>query len=375
MIRRLRKDSGGGASFEAAQAAISRGMADLLAGLDNVIDDDAALGRVYAGLASDLEETARVSGSGSVVEEWAPIGMLGLAVATTRASGPSVSRRRLAVRSVAAAMVAALAAGASAVALRTIAAPSPGRNGTAGPTDRGSYVVKRVGSALLAAEPGEVGQMTVTTLGTAQPGGTTATTTSEEWSHGDQWRSVTTSSAGHPVYDEGSSTTSSFTLVSYLTRTWARQPGLGRPAATASGPGSCEPVVAALPLLFQPRLPGTGFSASSPLTVAGDLRAAVSCAVLAVAGRQRVDGIEAIQLTSRPGSKISETIWVSPSTYLPVRVIIRPAPTKPQSMRADITWLPVTAQNLAILAVPVPAGFRHVRLVDAVSPVSHQTPG
>ena len=374
MISRLRSDSGGGASFEAAHAAISRGMADLLAGLDNVIDDDAALGCVYAGLESDLQETARDSGSGSVVDECAPIGMLGSAVTTTRASGPAASSRGLAVRSVAAAMVAALAAGASAVALRTIAAPSPGR-GADGPADRGSYVVKRVGSALLAAESGEVGQMTVTTHSTALPGGTIATTTSEEWSHGDQWRSVTNSSAGHPVYDEGSSTTSFFTLVSYLTRTWARQPGLGRPAGTASGPGSCEPAVAALPLLFQPGLPGTGFSASSPLTVAGDLRAAVSCAVLAVAGRQRVDGIEAIQLTSRPGSKISETIWVSPSTYLPVRVAIRPAPTKPESMRADITWLPVTAQNLAKLAVPVPAGFRDVRLANAFSPVPHQIPG
>jgi hypothetical protein len=350
MIRRLRNDSGGGATCEAAHAAVSRGMADVLAALDNVIDDDAALGRIYAGLASDLPS-----------------------VTTTRASGPYVSRRRLAVRSVAAAMAAALAAGASAAALRTIAAPSPGLTGTDRPTDRGSYVVKRVGSALIAAEPGEIAQMTVTTHGAAVSGGTTATT-SEVWSHGDQWRSVTTSSAGL-VYDEGSSTTSLFTLVSYLTRTWARRPGLGRPAPTVSGPGSCEPVLAALPLLFQPGLPGAGFSASSPLTVAGDLRAAVSCATLAVAGRQRVGGIEAIELRSRPDSKIAETIWVSPATYLPVRVVIRPAPTRPESLTGDITWLPMTAQNLAKLDVPVPAGFRHVRLAEAVTPVSHHTPG
>jgi hypothetical protein len=375
MIRRLRNDSGGGAAFEAAHAAVARGMADVLSALDIVIDDNAALGRVYGGFASDLQEAARDPGSGLVVDECARIGMLGSAVTTTRASGPAVSRHRLAVRSVAAAMVAALAAGASAVALRTIAAPSPGRNGTVGPTDRGSYVVKRVGSALLAAEPGEIAQMTVTTHGAAGPGGTTGSTTSTEWSHGDQWRSVATSSPGHPVYDEGSSISSLFTLVSYLTRTWARQPGLGRPAAAASGPGSCESVVAALPQLFQPGLPGTGFSTTSPLTVTGDLRAAVSCAALAVAGRQRVDGFEAIELTSRPDSKISETIWVSPSSYLPVRVVIRPAPTKPESLTAGITWLPVTAQNLARLAVPVPAGFRHVRLAGAVTAASHLTPG
>jgi hypothetical protein len=351
MIRRLRNDSGGGSNPEATDAAISRGMADVLAALDNVIDDDAALGRVYAGLGENFPAAA------------------------SRPSGPAGSRRRLAVRSLAAAVAAALAAGASAVALRAVAPTGVGHNGTDGPNDRGSYVVKRVGSALGAAEPGEVAQMTVTSHGAVLPGGTTGTTTSEEWSRGDQWRSVTNSSAGQPVYDEGSTTASLYTMVSYPTRTWARQPGFGRPAEPVSGPGSCEPVVAALPLLFRPGLPGSGFSASSPLTVARDLRAAVSCGNLTVAGRQPVDGIKAIQLTSSPDSLISETIWVSSVTYLPVRVALRPAPTRPPFLTADITWLPPTAKNLAKLAVPIPAGFRHVPLAEAVTPVSHHTAG
>jgi len=49
MIRWLRDAFGGGAKREAADAAVGRGMADVLAALDNVIDDDAALGRVCAG--------------------------------------------------------------------------------------------------------------------------------------------------------------------------------------------------------------------------------------------------------------------------------------------------------------------------------------
>jgi hypothetical protein len=351
MIRRLHNDAGGGTSFEEADVTISRGMSDVLAALDNVIDDDAALRRVYAGLATDFQA----------------------AVATAPVRGHAASGRRLALRCVAAAVATALAAGA--VALRAIGVPGAGLGGADGPSDPASYVVKRVSSALRAAEPGEIAQMTVTTRGAALPGGTTATTTSTEWSRGDQWRSVTYSPAGHPVYDEGSGTASLYKLVSYLTRTWARQPGLGRPAAPVSGTGSCEPLVADFPRLFQPGLPASGFSASSPLTVAGDLRAAVSCGTLAVTGRQRVDGIKAIRLTSTPDSLISETIWVSLATYLPVRVVIRPAHARPGLLTADITWLPLTTRSLANLGVQVPTGFRHVPLAEAVTAVSQHATG
>jgi hypothetical protein len=94
-----------------------------------------------------------------------------------------------------------------------------------------------------------------------------------------------------------------------------------------------------------------------------------------VAGRQRVDGIEAIELTSRPGSLISETIWVSPDTYLPVRVIVHSPPGMPVFQQtADFTWLPPTAQNLAKLTVPIPAGFRKVSLREAVLPIQQVIP-
>jgi hypothetical protein len=49
MIRWLRDAFGRGTKREAADAAVGRGMADVLAALDNVIDDDAALGRICAG--------------------------------------------------------------------------------------------------------------------------------------------------------------------------------------------------------------------------------------------------------------------------------------------------------------------------------------
>jgi len=277
-------------------------------------------------------------------------------------------RRRLALRSGAGA--AALTA--CAVALVAVVVPGGRLQGTA----LSSYVVKRVNSALSAAEPGEIAQMTVTTRSAMPFDGKTVTTTAEEWSYGTQWRSVTNSPDGSPVYDEGFSAASAYTLVSYQTRTWARQPGVGRPAAPVSGPHGCGPAVAALPPLLQYGLPGLHF-ASSPATVARTMRAAISCGTLAVAGRQRVNGTEAIELTSRPGSLISETIWVSPGTYLPVRVVIRSGPGRLALLQqtANISWLAPTAQNLAMLTVPIPAGFRKVPFVEAVPPVLRQIPG
>jgi hypothetical protein len=282
-------------------------------------------------------------------------------------------RRRLALRSATGAAAALAAAAATLVAVLL-----PG--GTGGAAAAAAYVVKRVDGALSAADPGEIAQVTVTFRGTGFAGGTSVTSIAEEWSYGDRWRFVANSPAGQPVYDEGSGAASLYTVVNYPQRTWGRQrlsvlPAAGYSAVT--GPAGCAPVVAAASLLFQPGLPGAGFSFSSPpATVATALRAAVSCGTLTVAGRQRVDGIDAIKLSSRPGSLIAETVWVSPGTYLPVRMVIRPASGQPgPSKTADITWLPPTPRNLAKLTVPVPAGFRRVPVPEAVSPMLPLAPG
>jgi len=280
---------------------------------------------------------------------------------------PRRRRRRPAVRSVAG-VAAALTAGA--VALAVIGVPGARHPGT-GPVVDAAYVVKRVDSALSAAGPGDIGQMMVTIRGALPPGGGTI---AEEWSYGGRWRAVTKSPAGHPVYDEGSSGSSAHTVVSYQARTWARQHGPGRPAnrvPLVPGSRSCEPMAVAGPKLIPPGLTGIGFPTSPlPATVAQVLRTAVSCGTLAVAGRQRVDGIAAIELTSRRTSPISETIWVSPGTYLPVRVVVRSAPGMPVLRQtADITWLPPTPQNLAKLTVPVPAGFRQVPLAKILQQI------
>jgi hypothetical protein len=307
-------------------------------------------------------------------------------------------RRSLALRSVYG-MTGALAA--AAVAL--VAVVVPGAGGGA-PALAAAYVVKRVNSALSAAEPGDIAQMTITTRGSVL-GYATGATTAEDWSYGDQWRSVTYSPAGKPVYDEGFSSSSVYTFVSYLSRAWARERGLGRPlglaqfgartfesglglarlsaapwlspsAPAGAGARACDPQFPVVQLLFEPGLPGIGFTASSPpATAARALRTAVTCGYLRAAGSQRVNGIESTKLTSHPDSLIAETIWVSPATYLPVRVTISSAFGPPsRELTADITWLQPTKPNLARLAVPVPAGFRHVSLAEAVGLTLLQTP-
>jgi hypothetical protein len=274
-------------------------------------------------------------------------------------------RRRLALRSMTGG-VAVLAAGAAALAVLVL----PRVTGTGQQAVDAAYVVKNVSNALTTTAPGTIAQMTITTSG-----GPNGTTTAEEWSNGSEWRSVTYSSPGQPVYDEGYSTTSGYTLVSYRTKTWAGQAGLGRqytPASASLPPvkHGCGQALGAFPVLFRLGLPGTStFASSLPTTVAEALRTAVSCGSLAVAGHQTVNGAETIKLTSRPGSLISETIWVSPNTYLPVRVTVQSAAGySPTQQTADFTWLPPTAQNVAKLTVPVPAGFRKVPLIQAITP-------
>ena len=187
---------------------------------------------------TDVEELLREGMERYTADLRAPAGLTYL-VARRR-------RKRLALRSLTAGAV-ALAAGAAALAVAVV----PSVNGAGGTAVDAAYVIKNVSNALSAAEPGTIAQMTVTTSGPALPGVKSTTTTAEEWSNGNEWRSVTYSSPGHPAYDEGFSTTSGYTLVSYPTKTWARQPGLGQPAAPAFGTPSakrgCGPAVAGFP--------------------------------------------------------------------------------------------------------------------------------
>jgi hypothetical protein len=366
-----------------ADAAVGRGMADVLAALDKVVDDDAALARVYAGPGARASGAATATPGTATATPGTATAAPGAVTAAdvrrpaaacvrrpaTRGRRPGGSRRRLALGSAAGA-AAALAAGA--VALTVIAAPGAPR----GRTDLTADVVRRVDSALSAAGPGEIEHMTLTTSSDSASGAATVTGTAGEWSYRGQWRSVTYSADGQLVEDEGATSSSVYTLVSYPARTWARhhESGVPVPPAPPSAPGSggCESVAASLPALFGLGLPG-GAAAGPPSAIpARALRTAISCGTLAEVGRQRIDGIETIELISSPASLVAETIWISQDSYLPVRVVVRLAPgSSAPLLIADISWLRPTAQNLATLTVPIPAGFRRVPFAQVNIPKWH----
>jgi hypothetical protein len=112
------------------------------------------------------------------------------------------------------------------------------------------------------------------------------------------------------------------------------------------------------------------------------VRQTLSCGAFKVAGHARVNGQETIKITGsstrpnwwvgvphpegRGGLQVDTTLYVDPSTYIPVRVIWRNMTHwrdgKPLVgfVRADIRVLPPTPANVAKASVPIPAGFRRV---------------
>jgi hypothetical protein len=92
MIRRLRDAFSANASDETVDADVRRGMDDVLAALDNVIDDEAVLARIYARLGKDVPGSAPGQGARTAVDEiCARIGMLESAITTVVKAGPPAS--------------------------------------------------------------------------------------------------------------------------------------------------------------------------------------------------------------------------------------------------------------------------------------------
>jgi len=124
----------------------------------------------------------------------------------------------------------------------------------------------------------------------------------------------------------------------------------------------------------------------TPAQWASQVRKLLSCGTVTVQGHQRVDGVNAIELklhsrqvrycigqlpSARGPRRVirklycewgfagwNGTLWVDPSTYLPVR--LRPFAATGSGERLDFRWLPPTAANLAKLHQTIPPGFRHV---------------
>jgi hypothetical protein len=144
--------------------------------------------------------------------------------------------------------------------------------------------------------------------------------------------------AGRLVLSQQTRTASSrllTTVVTYSQRTWWRssQHLDGPPSAAVTCGG-----------------PGVEFGQGG---WPGYIRAELSCGGFTLGGRHRVDGIDAIKMTSRHAGL---TLWVNPSTYLPVR-LARPGQ---DASVTDFRWLAPTAARLARLNIAIPAHFRQV---------------
>jgi hypothetical protein len=134
------------------------------------------------------------------------------------------------------------------------------------------------------------------------------------------------------------------TTVNYSDRTWSQGSHLTGRASRPPGP-ACELVKN----MTDPLLAGELLFTSPPY-----IHAALACGGLSVTGRTRVDGTAAIKLTGTPRlMKLPLTVYVSPATYLLVRVVIG-------GLRQDYRWLAPTAANLAMLKVRIPPGFHRV---------------
>jgi hypothetical protein len=130
--------------------------------------------------------------------------------------------------------------------------------------------------------------------------------------------------------------------VDYPTRTWwsnTIHQGAGNPEARPHGCGEFKAYID--PPIGDPG----GWSAQ--------IHNALRCGTFRLAGHQRVGGINTIKIVaSEPNEHYA--LWVSPSTYLPVRA-------DQFGIVADFHWLAPTKPNLAAFHVRVPQGFREVQ--------------
>jgi hypothetical protein len=104
---------------------------------------------------------------------------------------------------------------------------------------------------------------------------------------------------------------------------------------------------------------------------------ALSCHLYTLAGHQEIDGVSTIKLALKPqpGLNIRETLWIDPSSYLPIRQassFARPH-AKTVTVTDNFQWLPRNQATLAALRAAVqqsaiPAGFRSLPADDLPLP-------
>lgn len=260
------------------------------------------------------------------------------------------SRRRTAL-AVAATGTAAAVAGATAG--LTLTAGTSGSSGDAAAGTTG-YVVSHVTSALAATNA-------ISYTSARETGaGRFLTDRVIEWALGERTRQLIETSAGQPIVDNSARPDGgrgAIISVHYPARDWmpVTVPASALPGAPAGNTPLCTDNFL------------SAFAAAKTATSwTRIIRAGLACGMFTVAGRQWVDGVDAIKLAGHPPAA-GTAIWVDPRSYLPVRltgqVQLSVGGTGRQptgTLTIDFRWLPPTKANLAELTAPIPAGFREV---------------
>jgi hypothetical protein len=162
------------------------------------------------------------------------------------------------------------------------------------------------------------------------------------WSYQDTMKVSAFTAAGHRVFDLRTAPAGGLLIstgVFYRSGTWWR--GTVGPVSARNGPA--------------PARCGSGIDIG-PGGWPAFLRHALSCGEYAKGGRQRIEGVDATELTGNGGRT---AFWVNPTTYLPVRAIFTTADGT--RIQTDFGWFIPTHARLAQLHLSVPPGFRQVR--------------
>lgn len=260
---------------------------------------------------------------------------------------PARHRRVLIMGAAAAVIATAVIAGTAAV-TGAVGPGAPHRNTATravvqGPASPGvqtaAYVVDHMRSALNA------NTAVVNIIDHAPDSTTGKPVVSESWStsRSGTYRIEDLNRAGQPVTGYLVTVTAHRTVsivINYRARTWTRTVYPFGSASSARGPAA---------------------RGGTPRQMAAQLRTEVRAGQVTLAGRGTVDGQRAIHLTQRSAQGLL-SMWVSPSTYLPIRTIgTAPgmSPDSPGAIRDDYRWLPATPANLRLLTAgaAIPAGF------------------
>jgi hypothetical protein len=260
-------------------------------------------------------------------------------------------RRRLAIRAAVAGTAAVTAA------ILIAATGGAGAGGSAMQARTTAYVVSRVEKAL-------AGQHLVLR---GRTGGNWGPST--YWAYGPRNRFEERTGSGDPFLVQGTALIGgklTGVYVTYYNRKWSLLPEGAAPASACSMTGALE--------MAGPAAPARNWPAF--------IHATLACGAATVTGHAWIGGVKTVRITGSPVTeKLSPgearaihekwlrsqwTLYVNPSTYLPVRLSGSnytyggPMPSSYSTGVTDIRWLRPTPANIANTLVTIPPGFRHV---------------